>query len=124
MLPHAYRQVDLWPVSANGKLDAGRLPKLQLQQPYVAPANPVERQLSQIWSELQRIQENHISMQDNFQVLGGNSLLAIQAVRRLSHDLGLDLALQDFYQTPSIRSIAHRFRSKAAPMVMREEGVL
>src|SRR5260364_263652 len=124
MLPHAYRQVDLWPVSANGKLDAGRLPKLQLQKPYVAPANPVERQLSQIWSEVLGIPESQISMQDNFFVLGGNSLLAMQAVRRLSHDLGLDLALQDFYQTPSIRSIAHRFRSKAAPMVMREEGVL
>src|SRR5260363_406506 len=89
-----------------------------------SPCKPVERQLSQIWSEVLGIPESQISMQDNFFVLGGNSLLAMQAVRRLSHDLGLDLALQDFYQTPSIRSIAHRFRSKAAPMVMREEGVL
>src|SRR5581483_6817317 len=80
MVPAAFLFLDILPVTANGKLDRRKLPApdfsaAQQSNPFVAPRDAEELQLSLLWEEV--LQVSPISITANFFDLGGHSLLAV-----------------------------------------------
>ncbi|MGC1879144.1 MAG: beta-ketoacyl synthase N-terminal-like domain-containing protein [Rhabdochlamydiaceae bacterium] len=64
----------------------------------------VEMTLLAIWKQFLGIET--INLHDNFFVLGGDSLLAIQVISQIQVELGTSLRLQMIYQFPTISQLA------------------
>jgi acyl carrier protein len=78
----------------------------ELDDSFVAPSTPVERQLAAIWREVLKLEP--IGIRDDFFDLGGHSLLAIQVITRLRDIYGVSLALGTLLAAPTIEVLAQR----------------
>jgi acyl carrier protein len=57
-----------------------------------------------IWEQILGIE--HIGIRDNFFSLGGHSLLATQVISRLRDEFGVEVPLQQIFETPTIADLA------------------
>jgi hypothetical protein len=62
---------------------------------YVAPRNPVESTVAAIWAEL--LEMERVGVDDNFLLLGGESLLATQAASRLQMKFGCEISVREIF---------------------------
>ena len=102
------------PLTPNGKLDRKALPAPEptgpeLNQLCPAPRTPIEEILASIWAEVLKL--DSVGIQDNFFDIGGHSLLATQVVSRVRNGCGVDLALRDVFEAPTIEALAQRVQS-------------
>ena len=74
----------------SGRRDLTERPELSNE--FVAPRNEAEKQVTEIWEEMLKIQG--IGIHDNFFALGGHSLLAIQIIGRLRDTFNVDLEIR------------------------------
>ena len=108
MIPAAFVSLEGLPLTANGKVDRARLPKPdegrpELEQDYVAPSTPVAETLAGIWAEVLGL--GRVGVRDNFFVLGGDSILALQVVA-LARERGLAITIQDLFRAQTISELA------------------
>lgn len=68
------------------------------------PRTPEEELIASIWEEVLRVEQ--IGIHDDFFELGGDSVLAAQALVRGNQALGLDLTFLDFYGSPTIAKLS------------------
>jgi len=111
MVPTAFVLLEALPLSPNGKIDRRALPapdqsRPELQESYVAPRNPVEEVVAQIWTEVFGFEA--IGMHDNFLELGGHSLLATQIMTRLQDIFPVDLPMTYFFGAPTVAELSAR----------------
>jgi len=108
MIPAACVILDRLPLTSNGKVDRQSLKALEgpggAEQPYEAPATPVEEALTATCSEV--LGRERVGVRDNFFALGGHSLLATQLVARLRERHGLDVPLQLLFDAADFRHLA------------------
>jgi amino acid adenylation domain-containing protein len=109
MLPSAIVPLAALPRSPHGKVDRLALPEpeadiLDNQVRYLAPRNPTEQTIADIWSEL--LQRDRIGINDNFFDLGGHSLLATRIIARLRDAFAVELPLRAFFESPTIAALA------------------
>ncbi|MBO7347139.1 MAG: amino acid adenylation domain-containing protein, partial [Bacteroidaceae bacterium] len=81
MVPTAYMQLDALPLTPNGKVDRRRLPAIEqsLQHTdYVAPRNELEKLIVSGFEKV--LNQEKISVNDDFVLLGGDSLDALKVV--------------------------------------------
>ena len=109
MVPAAFVSLDAFPLTSSGKLDSRSLPtpdiaRPDLETPYVAPRNPIETQLAEIWNEV--LATDRIGVHDNFFALGGHSLLATRVVSRILVALQTELPLARLFECPTIGELA------------------
>ena len=109
MIPQAFVLLDSLPLTPNGKVDRKALPSpdtatRNLANSFVLPRNPIEAQLTHIWSEVLGLER--IGVKDNFFELGGHSLLATQVLSRINSAFELDLSVQIMFESPTIAGIA------------------
>jgi acyl transferase domain-containing protein/acyl carrier protein len=71
---------------------------------YEEPANEIEKTIAEIWQGILGI--GQVGANDDFTALGGNSLLAVQVVANTSDAFQLELAVESFYQRPTVRGMA------------------
>jgi acyl carrier protein len=74
-----------------------------LQTNFISPLTPMEETLVKIWQEVLAIEK--IGINDNFFVLGGNSLLAIKIISRIRGFLGIELPLPYLFEHPTIQEL-------------------
>ncbi|MFJ5049653.1 amino acid adenylation domain-containing protein [Streptomyces sp. NPDC088719] len=103
MLPSRITRVDRMPLTSTGKIDRRGLPALQeATEPHgthtdtgsgvragdvrTPPRTPTEVRLAAIWSTL--LQADDVSREDDFFVLGGDSLLVLEVFARLEQQGG------------------------------------
>ncbi|MCE3228018.1 MAG: amino acid adenylation domain protein [Bacteroidetes bacterium] len=114
MIPAYIVQVDNFPLSSSGKIDAKALPHpdhLTLQErEYVEPATLLEKQWTDLWKEV--LGERQISVTDNFFDIGGNSILVIKLSRLASKAFVHTVPVSLFFQYPNIRSISEFMQKK------------
>jgi NAD(P)-dependent dehydrogenase (short-subunit alcohol dehydrogenase family)/acyl carrier protein len=79
---------------------------------YVEPRDALEASLVGIWQQLFRIEP--IGVEDNFFLLGGDSLLAIQLGTRLRDQLGVDISVNDLFEEATIASLARKVEAVRA----------
>ncbi len=108
MIPSYFVRLEEMPISTNGKIDRRRLPDpswSDRQHDYVPPATEIETLLVDIWREI--LGSESVGVRDNFFVLGGDSIKAIQVQARL-RAAGFGLSTIDLFHHPTIRELAPR----------------
>ncbi|QIJ66718.1 non-ribosomal peptide synthetase [Streptomyces sp. JB150] len=134
MIPSWFVVLDELPVTSSGKVDRRRLPA---PDPSRAGEEPGERRpltaterrlLREVVAPL--LGEGRIGVHDDFFLAGGNSLQAVQLMSAIKRRFGVEIALGDFFASPTVARLAaavdtHRAARPAAgraPVVMRASG--
>jgi acyl carrier protein len=108
MVPSVIVVLDALPLTPSGKVARRKLPPPEYSRdamtPYVAPRNPVEEQLVNIWSQVLGLERAGIH--DDFFELGGHSLLATQLVSRVRDQFHISLPLKYIFRYPTPANLA------------------
>ena len=117
LVPSSLVLVDSLPVTAHGKRDLVALRALatghlRRAERRVPPADDVERCLVEVWEDVLAVE--HIGVTDDFFEIGGHSLLAFRALRRISRELSIELEPRDVLVNSELRGLAALIRSRKA----------
>jgi hypothetical protein len=101
--------MDSLPLTGIGKVDRKALQAPPRSRPaldtaFAAPRTSLEKALINIWTEVLDI--DSVGIHDNFLDLGGNSLLASQAISRVLKTFRVDLSVRLLLQAPTIADMA------------------
>ncbi|MDJ0579745.1 alpha/beta fold hydrolase [Crocosphaera sp.] len=80
------------------------LSREQLEGNFLAPENPTELKLTQIWESILGV--SPLSVEASFFDLGGNSLMAVQLFNQMQQQLNCTLPLATLFQAPNVRKFA------------------
>ena len=107
MIPATFVQMDVLPLTTNGKLDRRALPepKRERSESFVAPHSELEQTIAGIWREVLG-PANEAGANDNFFDVGGNSLLLTNAHEKLVRALGRPLSITAMFEYPTISTLA------------------
>ncbi|MGW4875636.1 non-ribosomal peptide synthase/polyketide synthase [Streptomyces sp. NPDC004262] len=107
MVPAAFVTVSELPLTANGKVDRHRLPapdwSAGADRAYRPPRGRAEELLAGIWAELLGVRQ--VGADDNFFMLGGDSILSIQVASR-ARTAGLALTPREVFRHPTVAELA------------------
>jgi acyl carrier protein len=111
------------PLTPNGKVDRRALPPpdsagVESANSFIAPTNPLEEDLAQMFSALLGVER--VGIEDSFFDLGGHSLLAMQLISRVRADFDMEIGLRDFFEAPTVKHLAEMM--EAAFVSMSEAG--
>ncbi|MBO0797965.1 MAG: non-ribosomal peptide synthetase, partial [Blastocatellia bacterium] len=124
MVPAAFVMLDALPLTENGKLDRRVLPapdaaRPDLEEAYVAPRDPREEMLAEIWARVLGLQR--VGIHDNFFELGGDSILSIQIIAR-ANQRGLQLTPKQVFQYQTVAELAAV--AETATAIEAEQGMV
>jgi acyl carrier protein len=85
----------------------------------VAPRNPFEEAVAEIWSEVLGIER--ISVHDSFFALGGHSLLATQVTSRVFETFQVDLPLRRLFAQGTVAGVAEAILEEQLGHLSEEE---
>jgi amino acid adenylation domain-containing protein len=116
MVPAAFSQVQHMPLTTSGKLDRKLLPQLgtplKTGRQYTAPRNQLERQLTQAWAKILKLDK--IGIDDNFFEMGGDSLRGNLLLAQINNQFKTETVIKDLFSAPTIRKFTGILsRSKA-----------
>ncbi|MBN1411855.1 MAG: amino acid adenylation domain-containing protein [Spirochaetales bacterium] len=105
MVPEVFVLLEKFPLTPNGKIDRKALPepgttRPDLDTPYCAPRDELEKRMADLWSEILGLDE--VGIFDRFLDLGGNSLTAITLAMRIRSEFNFDFSLDMFYRYATI----------------------
>ena len=108
MVPAALMWLDALPLTPNGKVDRRALPapsgaRPDLANEYVPPGNLLEEALAVSWAEILGVER--VGIDDNFFILGGDSMRIVQAISRAQRR-GVSFSVQQLYQYQTVRELA------------------
>uniref|UniRef100_UPI0013DB290B non-ribosomal peptide synthase/polyketide synthase n=1 Tax=Pyxidicoccus caerfyrddinensis TaxID=2709663 RepID=UPI0013DB290B len=127
MVPSALVRLDALPLTSNAKVDRKALPAPDASaasrgETYVAPRTPTEQRLSEVFSQVLRVQR--VGVQDDFFELGGHSLLATQVISRIRATLGVELPLRALFEAPTVAALAPRVETPASSRALQAPSLL
>jgi amino acid adenylation domain-containing protein len=107
MIPSAWVFLPALPLTPNGKVDRPALPAPAPERPAlasaeVAPRDPVEQLLAEVWAEVLGL--SRVGIRDDFFDLGGDSIRALQVVARC-RKRGLAFTSRQLFDRPTIASL-------------------
>jgi non-ribosomal peptide synthase protein (TIGR01720 family) len=124
MIPAHFVALPALPINENGKLDKSKLPnppsnKNQIQsaqRAFVEPRSESERKIAAIWAAVLRVER--VGADDNFFVLGGDSILSIQVVANCRRAGILNIATRDLFEHPTVAGLARCVDGRAQMAVL------
>ena len=116
MIPSTFVRLDAVPLSSNGKIDLSKLAppsrSNQLGKNITRePKTVVEQTLLSMLREV--LDDPTVSVEDNFFLKGGHSLLSMQLVMRMRAAFGVDLAPRQLFETPTVEALAVVIEAKS-----------
>ncbi|MBO4204849.1 amino acid adenylation domain-containing protein [Micromonospora echinofusca] len=123
MLPNVFVELSELPRTPNGKLDRAALPEPAPPEPVDDPVDPpgytgLAAQILGIWRQVLRVDD--IGPEDDLFDLGGHSLTVTQIAARMRRDLGVDLPLHVFFDSPTVAGLVAAAQSDVT--VARRNG--
>lgn len=110
MVPAFFMQLEHMPMTQSGKIDKKALPEPEIRgnsgADFISPRNDADKKIQEVWQDTLGIES--IGIDDNFFMLGGNSIKAIQAVSRLASEF--EIGINDMFQYPTIRSLSDQIK--------------
>lgn len=126
MVPTQYLTLESMPLSANGKIDRDAVKRLLMEykqeRRIIKPRNLSEKILLEMWRRI--LPKEKISVDDNFILVGGDSLKAIQLVNDIKEEFHVDMSLKELYANPTIEELAKVLDDKIDDGVKLEEGMI
>ncbi len=126
MVPSAFVPLKALPLTPNGKVDVQALLAIQknrseVNQIYAAARTPIERQLTEIWQQVLRLEK--VGIHDNFFDLGGHSLLITQLLAKVRKIFHIELQLRDLFDSPNIADLAQIIENKNTDAIPHTENI-
>jgi amino acid adenylation domain-containing protein len=116
MAPVAWVFLDALPLSASGKVNRGALPAPNqasvARRAFNPPANPIEQEVADLFAEVLSV--SPVGRDDDFFLLGGDSLRAVRVVSRVSTAFGVQLRIRTLYAISTVRELAEHIGSISA----------
>ncbi len=108
MVPWFYKQLERFPLTANGKIDRKALPDPDISEEaaYAAPRNENERKMIELWADILSVYKERIGIDTRFFDLGGNSLKSIILTTRMHKLFDVKLNMADIFKLQTIRNIS------------------
>ncbi|MCP4660170.1 MAG: amino acid adenylation domain-containing protein, partial [bacterium] len=103
MVPSAFVLLDTLPLLPSGKVNRGALPEPEPTRAFVAPGDPSEELVAEIWAAVLGV--GRVGLHDNFFELGGHSLLATQVVSRIRETFRVELPLPRLFEAPTVAEL-------------------
>ena len=109
MMPALFVGMRALPLSESGKVNRSLLPapddfNIVRDQAYVAPRTATEERVAEILAPLLGL--TAVGVEDNFFMLGGNSLLGTQVIARLREAFGVEVSLLSLFDHPTVAGLA------------------
>ena len=112
-IPSVIVMLEQLPLTPNGKVDRKALEakevSSQLMQEYIAPESEIEKQLCDLWQSLLKLKK--VGITENFFAIGGDSILAIQAVTQAAKE-GLVITTRQLFKCQTIEKLALEVNSQ------------
>jgi amino acid adenylation domain-containing protein len=109
MVPSVFVTLPAMPLTTNGKVDRVALPEPNAEntlrdEEFIRPRTPIEQRLATTLCALLNLSD--VSVNDNFFLLGGHSLLGTQLIVKIRSTFGVDLALRTLFDAPTIAELS------------------
>jgi amino acid adenylation domain-containing protein len=126
MVPGHVMLLERLPMTANGKLDLGRLPRAEPvglpQREDDEPRSPTEHAIAGLWRELLGIE--HVGRRENFFDLGGDSLDVAQFHARLPAVVEVEIPMRRLFSALDVASLAEVVEELRASAEARLEELI
>jgi acyl-CoA synthetase (AMP-forming)/AMP-acid ligase II/acyl carrier protein len=126
MVPTLFVKLRTLPLNPNGKVDRAALPEPNWgnslrDDPFVAPRTAIEGRVVEIVAAL--LELGQVSVEDNFFLLGGHSLLGTQLIARVRNAFGIELGLRTLFEGPTVAELSAQIEAalRANVEAMSEE---
>ena len=115
MVPREIVEIERVPLTGNGKVDKGRLPdgrkeRKERGSDWKEAQSAEEEIVRGIYEEVLRIEG--VGIEEDFFEIGGHSLLATQVTSRIRESLGVEVALREVFEEPTVRGLAGRIEER------------
>ena len=109
MIPAIFVKLDSLPLNSSGKVDRAMLPapnsgNTLRDSTFVGPNTPIEERVASMLASL--LDLGQVSVEDNFFLLGGHSLLGTQLIARIRDTFGIDLSLRSLFDAPTVSKLS------------------
>jgi len=116
MIPSSLVPLETMPLTANGEVDRVALAEINLtrqtlEQNYVAPRNPTEKKLAEIWTKVLWL-DQEVGIHDNFFDLGGHSLLSVRLIAEIEQAFNREIPLAALFPLATIAELAMVFEQE------------
>jgi amino acid adenylation domain-containing protein len=114
MLPACFVKLDALPLNQSGKVDRASLPapnseNTLLDSTFVAPRTAIEERVAPMVATLLGL--DRVSVEDNFFMVGGHSLLGTQVIARVRDLFGVELSLHTLFEAPTVSELSARIEA-------------
>lgn len=124
MIPSYFVNIPQIPLTNNGKINYKALPApseiIDTGVEYIEARNDIERAMVEAWKDVLNVKK--VGVLDDFFVLGGDSIKAIQVSTRL-RNAGIEFNLKDLMEYPTINEVARKASYVDKNQEEKEEGL-
>jgi acyl carrier protein len=109
MIPAVFVRLQYMPVNSSGKVDRAALPAPDSTNTlrdgtFVAPRTPIEERVASMLASL--LDLGQVSVEDNFFLLGGHSLMGTQLITRIRDAFNIELGLKTLFDAPTVAKLS------------------
>jgi amino acid adenylation domain-containing protein len=108
MVPSGYVHLDAFPLNTNGKIDRKALPRsaaFRQELPLLKrPRNDAETRIAALWCQVLGLDQ--VGVDQSFFTLGGTSVLAIALRARIEKEVGVEIPMSAFFESPTVERLA------------------
>jgi len=120
MLPSSFVKLAELPLTPNRKVDRNALPMPQgantlADDHHLSPREGLEKRLAEFVANLLGLEG--VGANDNFFLIGGNSLFCTQLIARILNDFGVELPMRYVVESPTTAQLARQIESTMAARI-------
>ncbi|HEX2349978.1 MAG TPA: non-ribosomal peptide synthetase [Ktedonobacterales bacterium] len=111
MIPSTFVALEDLPMTTNGKLDRAALPapsSTNTLQDVTETTHwtPLQRRVAGIVASVLDREPDQVTLDDNFFLLGGHSMLGAQLLVKVAETFGVELPLRSLFEAPTVRGLS------------------